>query len=403
MPRDRAGNTLRSARRINLTPSNSLYQDFVGDKDPRDLYQVKLSDRSSFNASLIGLSTKVSLALLNDRGRVIQRINRKQAPALQRTMEAGTYYLQVQRQKGNTRYRLNLAATALKSSSPSLVTTPVEPSPFPTTPTNGSSTNPGNPSSNSSPNNSSATGTFKIQFDYRFDTKGWFTSARKAALESAARIWEGIIQDEFADVPVGTEISVIHPETGEELEGFRLDRPIDDVLIFVGARSIDGTGNLFADTQPSGLTDALDGQADYVERYEGDQFKPWAASMSFDNAEAWFFDATPMTANDIPAGKYDFLAIALQEIGRALGIGFSDAFDNLTVNETFTGTKAKAQNNGAAIPLTPEGYIQDGFIASAIGTEALMDPIVAIGTRKLPTNLDIALLEDLGYQVNYRS
>jgi hypothetical protein len=236
---------------------------------------------------------------------------------------------------------------------------------------------------------------FNIQFDYRFDTNGWFTPARKAVLEAAANIWKGIILNEFANVPVGTELSVSNPQTGAT-EQFVSDVEIDDLIIFAGAR------NLGSELGRGGSSSFYFVGSDLDTRYNGSNFAPWTGSVSFNSSASWFFDSTPSTANDIPRNTNDFLSVAVHEIGHVLGFSNSiTAFSNFISNATFTGANAKAKNGSNAIPLSPDNsHIQDSYTFGTIGESAL-DPSITTGTRKLPTVLDIAILDDIGYTVDY--
>jgi hypothetical protein len=248
----------------------------------------------------------------------------------------------------------------------------------------------------STPSNS-----FDIKFDYRFDTNGWFTPAKKAALEAAASIWEKIILDEFNDVPIGTSIQATNPQTGNS-SIFTSDTAIDDLLIFVGARDL-GTGGTLGLGGPSATWIV---GSDLDTRYNGNDFSPWTGSITFNsNATTnWFFDSTPSTANDIPFNSTDFISVAIHEIGHVLGIGTAPAYDNLVVNGTFVGSNALAHNDGVPVPLAYDAgsnsyaHIQSGYPANH---EAVMDPELANGVRRLPTALDAALLDDIGYDINY--
>ncbi|MBD2094053.1 matrixin family metalloprotease [Trichocoleus sp. FACHB-591] len=228
---------------------------------------------------------------------------------------------------------------------------------------------------------------FNIQFDYRFDTNNWFTTERRNALEAAASIWKNIINDEFTDIPTGTQISVRQPVT-EEFISFKTSAPIDDLTIFVGAKDLDGNLGEGGPGAGSGS------------RYTGSDFQPAVGSITFDTNDNWFFDSTPSTDSDIRWNSYDFIATALHEIGHVLGVGTSRAFDNLVSGQYFIGSKAKIVNAGQAIPLAPGlSHIQDGFIPAGLTTQSLLDPIGEAGQRRLPTRLDLAILADIGYQV----
>ena len=83
----------------------------------------------------------------------------------------------------------------------------------------------------------------KIEFDYRFDSSGFFDDPqRRAALERAGEIWSDIIQDDFEAIPAGAEFTTTNPTTGTS-ERVILDREIDDILVFVGAGSLNGSTN----------------------------------------------------------------------------------------------------------------------------------------------------------------
>ena len=234
--------------------------------------------------------------------------------------------------------------------------------------------------------------TFHITIDYRFDTKGFFASAdRKKALEGAARIWGRLIKDDFAKVPKGTPIKVRDPEhPAEPAVGLDIDDDIEDLVIFVGSSTF--AGSVTASSQATaGLAaitdDALRTSLD--QRFHGMPFQPWTGWISFDDGEPWYFDADPDVPKTIPAGKLDFVSVALHEMGHVLGFGTADAFKALAKNGTFTGAKAKAANGGTAPALSSDG----GHFASTVlvsGKRPLMDVSDAAATRYLPTSIDIA-------------
>lgn len=256
----------------------------------------------------------------------------------------------------------------------------------------------GRTGSNSSTNTPSSNSNFNIQFDYRFDTNGFFNNPlRRNALEAAAKIWEDLIKDEFTNIPTGTNFSVTNPQTGISVQ-FSSDYEVDDLVVFVGARDLGGLNGVLALAGPS---------ATYYEgssldsRYNSlNNFEPWTGSISFNSSEPWFFDPTFDTAYDIPETSMDFLSVAVHELGHILGIGASNAFDRLVSGGYFNGTNAKALNNGNPVPLEGDlGHVKDDFLGGGVGPEAAMDPTIPNGVRKLPTALDVAILADIGYQI----
>lgn len=238
---------------------------------------------------------------------------------------------------------------------------------------------------------------FNIQFDYRFDTNGWFTAEKIAALEAAASIWESIIQDEFTDVASGTQFSVQNPQTGIN-STVTLASPIDDLLIFVGAASPP-----FADPNKSQAAGVAGPSGTDVEgsvfrnRYNGSNFEPWVGKLSFNTTTNWFFDYTPDTTNDIPYDQIDFITVALHEIGHILGISTAPIFGMIGADGNFDGPNTLAANGNAPVPLSSDGHVQDGYKSS--GNSILMDPTISPGTRVLPTAVDKAMLADIGYQI----
>lgn len=233
---------------------------------------------------------------------------------------------------------------------------------------------------------------FDIKFDYRFDTNNWFDSQKKAALEKAAEIWETIILDDFENIAAGTTVHASSPD-GSGLKAFTLDYEIDDLVVFA-----------FAKTLPS-TTLAQAGATTYEsDRNTASVFQPWLGEVEFNTKESWFVDADIQSSPEVPFGQADFLSVAVHELGHILGISsHTNAFRALIQNGKFVGEQSKAINNGNPIPLDSTGsHIKDNFKVSGLGENAL-DPRLSKGTRKLLTRLDVALLDDIGYTIDYSS
>ncbi len=231
---------------------------------------------------------------------------------------------------------------------------------------------------------------FDIRFDYRYDTNGFFSDPqRREVLEAVANTWEGIIEDEFPDIPVGTPTPFVNNPQTDVSDTFVTDAPIDDLLVFVGAR--DMGGNTLAEGGPSGFFTS-------ESRYTGSNFEPWIGTVAFDSLTNWFFDPNLSTADDIPSEAFDFYSIALHELGHVLGFGTSGAFDRLISGSNFNGDRTKAANDGNSVPLEPSpdlGHIQNGYRID--GVEPLMLSTSASGIRNFITPIDIAALADIGY------
>lgn len=254
---------------------------------------------------------------------------------------------------------------------------------------------------------------FNIEFDYRFDTIGWFTPEKKAALEAAASFWEKAIQEDFPSASAGLAVPYIFdPQTNTRIDNFSIDRQVDDLVVFVGARDLGG---------PLGVATQIgdfrgDGYPAFQDGYLGADFEPWFGTVTFDRSTNFFVDATPETRNDIPfvplsqlnsfnSNQSDFIDTAIHELGHVLGIGgFANAFFNqLDTSTFFIGENALRETNGTGIPITANlAHIENGFAVPASGKPS-MAPFGQFGQRFLPTVLDLAILDDIGYQIDYNA
>lgn len=239
---------------------------------------------------------------------------------------------------------------------------------------------------------------FDIRIDYRFDATGFFDAPeRRAALEHAVAIWEGILEDEFDDVPAGIAFEIDDPSASGTARRVVLDRPIDDLLIFVGAERLagplalggfDGTGDT-----GQGLGDAYAARVSDDFRSGGPvtDFEPWAGTVTYDLDADWSFSV------DAPvAGKTDFVSVTLHEIGHVLGFGTAPIHDRIAANG-FDGPNALSANGGDPIPMEGDlGHVERGFAMESV----LMGPSLTNGTRLLPSEIDKAMLADIGWEID---
>ncbi len=238
---------------------------------------------------------------------------------------------------------------------------------------------------------------FKIIIDYRYDTAQYFSRERRLVLRTAAASWEQFIGSDFTAIPPNTSIRARDPENPDAGGiNFTVSYPIDDLVIFVGASTIDGPGGTLGTafssaTYPAELAEQL------MARYKGNPYQPWVATIRFDSEDTFFFDATMATSDDLAKDKVDFYSVALHEMGHVLGIGQGAAYTALVSNATFTGAHAVALY-GAPVPLTSDGaHVLKTVLVD--GRRVVMDESDAMGQRSLITRLELAMLEDLGYQI----
>ena len=235
-----------------------------------------------------------------------------------------------------------------------------------------------------------------IVFDYSFDTSGFFDNANaRAALEAAGEYLGGVLNDDFASVAAGNVMQVTNPSDRDAAQiEITLTDPIDDMLIFVGAQDLGGalgragpTGlNISGDIFRSRISDDFRGNGP-VTNYE-----PWAGTVTFDPDADWSFDL-----DQAVEGFYDFISVAIHEIVHIFGFGTSSTFDNFVSNDLFTGPNAMIQSSGQGIPVESDGgHIEDGHN----GGEDALDPTIGPGVRKLLTSNDLAILADIGYEID---
>ncbi|MEM0914862.1 MAG: hypothetical protein AAGK09_09665 [Planctomycetota bacterium] len=123
----------------------------------------------------------------------------------------------------------------------------------------------------------------------------------------------------------------------------------------------------------------------------------------FDDDTDWHFDHTV----DVPFDKIDFYSVALHELVHAIGFSGTDSYEELISdadNSDWLGEAVIELLGSGDGVLEPDGrHLLAGITSlnpfTGLTQEALMDPTIANGVRKGLTELDLAVLEDLGYTV----
>lgn len=111
---DLAGNSLKTARCVGaLTAQPQTLSDRVSSSDRLDFYRFKVTQRSTFHASLSGLTANANLELTSRDGRSIVHSNqsRSNSEAFIQTLKPGVYYLKVNQRQGTTQYQLRLSTS----------------------------------------------------------------------------------------------------------------------------------------------------------------------------------------------------------------------------------------------------------------------------------------------------
>lgn len=251
-----------------------------------------------------------------------------------------------------------------------------------------------------------------IQFDYSYDTGNFFgpgTPAR-ATLEAAGAFFEGVLADELSAIAPGGVNSwnaeFVNPSTGDPVSLPNTTIPANTLVVYAGARNLPdsslgkgGPGGFSANGTPAWLNTVGSRGEGTTSGPGANDFAPWGGTLSVDNDATWNFEHTVAPGS----GQSDLFSVVLHELGHVLGYGTSDSWDNLVSGLDFTGPAAEAEYSGA-VPLDEDlahwaADTMSQVYPDGAGQEAAMDPQLTEGTRKQFTDLDVAALGDIGWDL----
>ncbi len=251
-------------------------------------------------------------------------------------------------------------------------------------------------------------GGVRVRLDYSLDTENFFNTPQKRQLmQSAADLVVSQLSDSLdAIVPSGINrwsITFFHPATGNNHTVSNPTIAANELLVYVGGRALPtgstgrgGFGGFSVEGSPAfvhtvssrGELGALTSPATDV--------GPWGGAISFSTSSRFHFGETTI---GLDQNEVDFLSVAIHEMTHLLGFGTASSWERL-VNPTagdFRGPKTIAEHDGGGpVALSDEldhwsDELTDG------GQEAAMTSSLVDGTRKFPTALDFAALDDIGW------
>jgi hypothetical protein len=238
--------------------------------------------------------------------------------------------------------------------------------------------------------------------------------------------------------------SFIKPDEAEDtsIQIDNLEIDLNELLIFTGSADLE-TGVLAKGGSGGYGSDADQLYSDFIYDIIGrDQegittdsstntdFASWGGTIRFDNDTDWYYG---LDTDDIEFDQSDFLSTAMHELLHVLGFGLADSWNNLIdvdvtynyqtvgsttyklVSGTFTGDAASSIYPGG-VPLNevldiqnpqsptvvttyPDHFATDITAYPDSGEEVSMDENIILGTRKLPTVLDYAVMDDIGWEL----
>jgi hypothetical protein len=246
-----------------------------------------------------------------------------------------------------------------------------------------------------------------IEFNYDFDTGGFFTAERRAVLESAAQALTPWLNDSLLAITPGGVNSwtafFFDPSTGGNTSLSGPAIPANTLRIYAGAHDLGGSTlgiGGFGGFSASGTSSFLNtlstrGQSGVSSSTD---VAMWGGSIAFDSDSPWSFDGTP------GGSEIDFYSVALHELGHVFGLGTSASWANRVSGGNFTGPQVSTVAGGSVPVNAGADHWASGQMSvvpqTGASQEASMTPSISSGVRREFTLLDWAGMSDIGWQVD---
>jgi hypothetical protein len=241
---------------------------------------------------------------------------------------------------------------------------------------------------------------FHIAFDYTYDTNGFFAATeRRITLQQAASVFETRIQTVLEPITPANgnqwTLSFTDPGSGLKTVVTNLTLLENTVRIFISAGDLGSNHLGFSDF---GYTYA--GNSEWLSlfhrRINLTNYNIIGGVISFNSTLDWHFETNFMALGTITTNQYDFYSVAVHELGHLMGIT-KKGMEGHSTNDAFIGPTVTNLFEGP-VPLTSDYHIQPN--TRYRGNTLIMVPVISPGNRRIFTEIEFAILSDIGYAVS---
>jgi len=278
-----------------------------------------------------------------------------------------------------------------------------------------------------------------IIFDYSYDTGNYFGDEQRYIMEQVAYVFESRITSGFTstrpeDIAGATGVTAnlyfknpttqatVQPVIGAGSltdDGNEIGKE-DELIIFLGARnsgfsssnvlaSASATSSYASSYSSSAARDAWNARKNSKDT--ASVFQPVAGSSQVNSTKSFYFDTDLTTHTDAEAsGKTDFYTVMVHEVGHIMGFNIHNAWNANLSGSNWIGTEAMKEYsllnppNGEAVPLysstNPHWSLGLDYNKVNCGCHPSMLPSVSSNKRTTFSDLDFALLKDIGYSIS---
>ena len=283
--------------------------------------------------------------------------------------------------------------------------------------------------------NASLHAAIDIIFDYSYDEGNYFGDEQRYIMEQVAYVFESRMGGEsfsgyrpnedlglttitgaklYFDNP--TTDSNVQPDIGSTTDDGNVIGRQDELIIFLGARSHGfSSSSVLASAGATGRSGFSGSSSDITAfvsalnaKNSSSNWEPIAGVSQVNSTKTFYFDTDLTTHNDaVNSGKIDFYSVMVHEIGHIMGFNTNNAWNANKSGNFWTGANAKAEYNNQNVPLystphwdlfTPSGALNPAFVKCACHPSML--PSISDNKRTSFSDLDFALLKDIGYDIS---